>query len=97
MVDYVLSERAESHIDDVYRYGLVTFGQAAARSYIHNLFRQFDLIAEFPDIGQHLSIGRHSFLRFGYGVHIIIYSKDGNAGIVIEAIFDGRSDYMTLL
>lgn len=97
MADYLLSERANYQLDEIYLYGLVTFGQPAARRYLHNLYRQFELLAEFPDIGQNLTIDHSTFYRFGCGLHIIIYSRDSNANIVIEAIFDGRSDYMTLL
>ena len=97
MTDYLLSEKAKYQLDEIYLYGLVTFGQPTARRYLHNLYRQFELLAEFPDIGQNLTIARRTFYRFGCGVHIIIYSRDSNADIVIEAIFDGRSDYMSLM
>ena len=96
MAEIGFSERAKNQIDEIYAYGLKTFGQAQSRSYIENLYHQFELLAAFPGMGLELSVRGRAFRRFACGVHIIMYSVHENQ-VIIEALFDGRSDHQRLI
>ena len=73
--------------------GVERFGFNQAELYQQALLDQFELLAVHPRLGRPVASARYpEALKFGFGVHIIIYSAlDG--GILINPIFDARSNY----
>lgn len=58
--------------------------------YADGLRRQFDLLATYPFIGRPV-LERPTFLRFGYGSHIVIYSVEQDR-IVIRRVLHASTD-----
>ena len=73
--------------------GVERFGFNQAELYQQAMLDQFELLAEHPRLGRPVKSARFpDALKFGFGVHIIIYSAL-DSGVVINRIFDARSNY----
>jgi plasmid stabilization system protein ParE len=73
--------------------GVELFGFNLAELYQQALLDQFELLAEHPRLGRPVGSAQYpEALKFGVGVHIIIYSALDD-GILINRIFDARSNY----
>ncbi len=51
MVEFRLSARVKTRIDELHADGLTTFGRLQSRRYVEDFHRQFDLSAAFPGMG----------------------------------------------
>ncbi len=91
MAEVRLSERARLDLLAIYDSSEASFGAYQAEAYLAGLARTFDLLADFPRIGQDASALRAGFMRFRFQAHIIFYSEDA-AGIMIRAIVHGARD-----
>ncbi len=96
MASYNLSDPAITALEDIYLYGVQNFGETQAVHYNAGLFRQFDMLAQFPRMGLPVEWPGKPLLRFGYGVHIIIYSR-ADEGVRIEHVFAARMDWIRQL
>jgi len=48
MREFQLSRKVDRDVDRIYKYGMLTFGEAQADMYFNALFDQFELIAREP-------------------------------------------------
>jgi toxin ParE1/3/4 len=81
-----LSPQARNQIRDIGRFSKRRFGVYQAKAYHAGLERTFGLLANFPKMGaaaDELLIGAP---RFGFQLHIIFYTEDGD-DILIRALF----------
>ena len=96
MADFTLSDLAVATLEDIHAYGIKTFGETQAVHYNAGFFRQFDLLAQFPGMGLPVEWPGKPLFRFGYGMHIIVYSHSDD-GVRIEYIFHVRMDWQNQL
>lgn len=57
------------------------------------MFKQFDLLAEYPRLGLMIAHPSRELYRFGYGSHVIIYSIEPES-LTIRRILHGRMDVL---
>jgi toxin ParE1/3/4 len=91
-----LSPRARDDIISIAAYGIEAFGSAQAHLYQDEMFRQFELLAEFPRLGRPLEPPHTKIHRFGYGSHIILYTIADDS-ITVGRILHGRMDVTRVL
>ncbi len=96
MRDIDIEEQALCDIEDLTCESLVRLGVEHAARYYDELFRQFDLLAEFPSFAQPVSGSFPDALQFGFGSHIIIFSADSDR-ITIRRLFHGDMDLLRYL
>jgi toxin ParE1/3/4 len=93
MAGVKLTAAARSDILSITTYGIETFGEAQAHLYQDEMFRQFELLAEFPRLGRPLEVPHNHIYRFGYGSHVIFYTAEENA-ITVRRVLHGRMDVL---
>jgi toxin ParE1/3/4 len=86
-----LSVRAEAELLDLYAQSEEQFGQYQADAYLAGLERTFELLADFPRIGQSAEAFAAGYRRFRFQAHIVFYSEE-NGLIVIRAVIHGARD-----
>lgn len=91
-----LSPQADSDLEAVAIYGIEQFGAAQADLYQDEMFKQFDLLAEYPRLGLPIPHPSRELYRFGYGSHVIIYSIEPDS-LTIRRILHGRMDVLSHL
>ena len=72
MADYVLTQRADQDIAEIYRFSYQQFGAAKADAYLLALEERFLMLAEQPLIGQKID---HIRVRFSHA-----QSRGGKTG-----------------
>lgn len=87
------SPQALQDIELVAAYGIEQFGAAQAELYQDEMFKQFDLLAEYPRLGLMISHPSKELYRFGYGSHVIVYSTEPES-LTIRRILHGRMDVL---
>ncbi|MGJ4947587.1 type II toxin-antitoxin system RelE/ParE family toxin [Bradyrhizobium sp. HKCCYLS20291] len=74
MGSYRLSIRARSQIVQIYEYTESQFGAYQAEAYASGLIRTFELLADFPAIGQSAEDFRRGLRRFRFQAHVVYYT-----------------------
>ena len=85
MAEARLSEQAEAEILAIYVNSVLRFGEYQAEAYLAGLERTFGLLADFPNMGQDISVLQAGCRRFRFQSHIIFYSSETN-GVFIRTI-----------
>jgi plasmid stabilization system protein ParE len=90
------SPQALQDIELVAAYGIEQFGAAQAELYQDEMFKQFDLLAEYPRLGLMIAHPSRELYRFGYGSHVIIYSiySIEPESLTVRRILHGRMDVL---
>ena len=86
-----LSSRASDDIVALTRHGIQHFGVEQAALYYDELFKQFELLAEHPNIGRPVGCVERDLKKFGFGAHVIVYEASKNK-ILIRRILHNRMD-----
>ncbi|MBR1124462.1 type II toxin-antitoxin system RelE/ParE family toxin [Bradyrhizobium lablabi] len=91
MAEYQLTVRAQSQLIDIYDFSVATFGTYQAEAYLAGLERTFDLLANFPRIGQLADELAPRHRRFHFQSHTIFYT-DEDTHVLIRAIYHRAQD-----
>jgi toxin ParE1/3/4 len=91
MAEYRVSARARSQLLDIYDFSVASFGVYQAEAYIAGLERTFDLLANFPRIGQLVEELAPAHRRFRFQSHSILYTEEG-VHVLIRAIYHRAQD-----
>jgi toxin ParE1/3/4 len=91
-VQVKISRRADSDLDELHYYGLVTFGELQAERYAQGLRDLFHLLGDHPQIGRSLG----AYRIFFYRSHVVVYSTD-DTQVVIERVLAARSNWREYL
>ena len=89
MAEFRLTTTAVGHIEEIFAYSALQFGEAQAEAYVEGLKRTFGLLADFPKMDMAAFELRVSLRRFVYGSHIVFYTPR-NDFILINAIIHGK-------
>ena len=90
MASYRLTDAALADLDQLYEYGIFTFGLSQANQYYDGLVAKFQAIADSPLIHPGIEEIRTGYRRALYCVHSIYYRTE-NRDITIVRIL-GRQD-----
>ena len=93
MTSYRVSRDAELDLRSIFLTGMDLFGPRQADNYRDALKRQFDLLAQFPDMARPREDWPESVRAFPHGSHVILYEKD-EQGIMILRIRHSREDWL---
>ena len=88
-----LHAAAETDIIQIAEYGASQFGIKQAQFYHEEMIKQFELVAEYPQIGRTLKPLRSDLYRFGFGRHVIIYAVTPDT-VEIRRILHDRMDIL---
>jgi toxin ParE1/3/4 len=91
MANYRLSVHARSQLIDIFDFTERTFGRYQAEAYHAGLERTFDLLADFPRIGQSVDELAARLRRFRFQSHNIFYTEEAG-DILIRAIYHHTQD-----
>lgn len=91
MAKFRLSDRARADLIDIYDFTEARFGQYQADAYHAGLQGTFDLLSDFPRIGQPVDELRAGYRRFRFQSHFVFYTAETN-GVVIRAILHASKD-----
>lgn len=91
MGEFTISPKALADLEDIYEYGLDRYGIERADRYQGEMFRSFQLLADFPGIaGQPITVQRQDVFRFPFGSHVIIFTTT-RTGIRVARVFHESS------
>lgn len=91
MAKYRLTDRARTDLFDIYDFTEDKFGSYQAEAYYAGLVRTFELLADFPLIGQPVDELAAGYRRFRFQAHLIFYSDQPNL-VEIRAIVHSAKD-----
>lgn len=91
MAKYRLSTRARLQLLEIYEFTAANFGKYQAEAYHAGLERTFDLLADFPRIGQSADDLAPQHRRFQFQSHNIFYTEEP-AYVLIRAIYHRAQD-----
>ena len=74
MASYRISNRARGNLIEIYNYTVGHFGAYQAEAYYAGLIRTFDLLADFPNIGQRVDELAEGYRRFRFQAHVVFYT-----------------------
>jgi toxin ParE1/3/4 len=78
MAEYRLANRARADLLDIYDFTESKFGAYQADAYYAGLVRSFELLADFPNIGQLIDELALGYRRFRFQSHLIFYTTKPN-------------------
>ena len=91
MADYRLTERTRADLINIYDFTESKFGAYQAEAYYAGLVRSFELLADFPLIGQTVDELAIGYRRFRFQSHLIFYTVQTDH-INIRAIIHSGQD-----
>lgn len=96
MNHYVLSQKTEEDIDDIYNYGIYRFGKDQALHYLVGLQTYLQILVKNPNLGKQRDEIKEGLYSFPYESHIIFYRVFKNH-IRIVRILHGSRDLKRFL
>lgn len=88
MADYVLSNKADADMDEIYAYSYRTFGEATADAYFLSLRDCLRTLADSPHLGHsadHLHAGLHYHC---HARHVVYYLIEEPGVFVVRVLHD---------
>lgn len=76
MEGYRLSRKASKDIDEIYEYGIITFGYNQARNYILKLEKEFTYLSKTQMISRKSPLKIPNLFQYQYKAHTIFYYKE---------------------
>jgi toxin ParE1/3/4 len=89
--DYVLSNKAESDLTEIYVYSFRTFGEAKADSYFLGLRDCLQALADNPHRGRSVAYLQPGLFCLRHSRHIVFYMAEA-AGIFVVRILHDAMD-----
>jgi len=89
---YVLSPRAKSDIEEIWRYTENHWGADQAERYIREISRYIDIIAAHPTSGRPCPEVRTGYYKYRTGSHFLFYRVTSD-GIDVVRILHERMDF----
>ncbi|MCR9182932.1 MAG: type II toxin-antitoxin system RelE/ParE family toxin [Flavobacteriaceae bacterium] len=96
MNHYVLSQKTEEDIEDIYNYGIYRFGKDQALDYLISLQSYLHILVKNPEVGKQRDEIKKGLYSFPYASHIIFYRIFKNH-IRIVRILHGSRDLKRFL
>lgn len=96
MNQYILSQKTQEDIDDIFEFGVDKFGEDQALEYLIGLRTQFLFLLKNPHIGKKRDEIKEGLSSFPYVSHIIFYRVLKNH-IRIVRVLHGSRDYKNFL
>ena len=90
MASYKLTKAADSDFENIFVYGIDTFGLDQALKYQEGMMRRFGKLAEQPNLYPAVDHIRHGYRRSVYGSHTIYFRVERQGVIVVRIL--GRQD-----
>ena len=84
--------RARRDIEDIWNHSLERFGFEKAESYLRDLQRAAETVAEDPRRGRACDDIRVGYRKFSVGAHVLFF-RASESGIVIVRILHQRMDF----
>lgn len=82
MTGYRLSDEADRRLAEIYRYSLVTFGEAQADKYFTSLHEVFETLARNPELGRHF----HEYRRHEHQSHVVFYKSEEPGILIVQVL-----------
>jgi toxin ParE1/3/4 len=91
VTEYRITDRARANLIDIYDFTESRFGAYQAEAYYAGLIGSFELLADFPLIGQTVDELAAGYRRFRFQSHLIFYTVQPDH-VEIRAILHGAQD-----
>lgn len=89
MSEYLLSEKADQDLVEIYLFSYHRFGEARADAYLLALEERFETLAGQPGIGRRIDHIREGYYRYNHASHAIFYTLH-EKGILIVRVLHGH-------
>lgn len=89
MAEYILSNKADSDLTEIYKYSHRTFGEATADAYFQSLATCLQSLAASPRLGRHTHLSIPNLLRHEHEQHIIFYQIEADGIFIIRILHRG--------
>jgi toxin ParE1/3/4 len=88
MADYVLSNKADADLDEIYAYSYLTFGEAKADSYFLSLRDCLQTLAHNPHMGQSVDFLHAGLFCHQHARHRVYYMIEVLGIFVVRVLHD---------
>lgn len=89
MADYVLSNKTDADLGEIYAYSHQTFGEARADAYFLELEQCLTTLAGHPGMGRSVDHLLPGLLRHVHQQHAIFYLIEGNDIFIVRILHHG--------
>lgn len=90
MNKFILSQKADDDVEELYADGVCKFGKPQAIKYLEELNLMFIFISENPEIGKKRNEIKIKLVSFPYGSHIIFYRIFKTHIRIVRILYGGR-------
>ncbi len=94
MGNYNLSGRTQYDLVGIYKYGIKFFGPAQATTYLYELERFLEELAERPELAKDASKIANSLKYYNYRAHVIFYLCKNEKEIYIIRVLGKRMNFV---
>jgi toxin ParE1/3/4 len=89
---FVLRPRAQDDLDEIWDYTADGWGLDQAETYIRQLWKDIQTVADRPSLGRECSEVRPGYRKYPSGSHVVFYRLTDD-GIDVVRILHERMDY----
>jgi toxin ParE1/3/4 len=89
---FVLKPRAHADLDEIWNYTADRWGLEQAETYIRQLWKDIQTVADNPSLGQECAEVRPGYRKYPSGSHVLFYRLTDD-GIDVVRILHERMDY----
>ncbi|MCH7936905.1 MAG: type II toxin-antitoxin system RelE/ParE family toxin [Proteobacteria bacterium] len=86
MAEYILSNKADADLGDIYTYSWRTFGEARADTYFLELRDCLEMLAGSPRLGHAADLILPGLRRHTHASHVVFYTIEENAIFVVRVL-----------
>ncbi len=86
MANYILSNKADSDLAEIYEYGIINFGKDQASNYLLGLHDKFEFIIRNKFIGRSADEICLGLKRALYNSHVIFYQEQDPDILIIRVL-----------
>lgn len=86
MAEYVLSNKAEGDLTEIYTHSYRSFGEATADGYFLGLSECLERLANNPGLGRTADLIHPGLLRYEHARHVVFYTIEGDGIFVLRIL-----------
>lgn len=86
MTKFVLSNKADKDLADIFEYGILNFGVESATKYLLGINEKFQFISENKELGSSADEICKGLKRITYNKHVVFFKEQQGAVLIVRVL-----------
>lgn len=86
MTKFVLSNKADKDLADIFEYGILNFGVERATEYLLGINEKFQYISENKELGRSAEEISKGLKRITYNKHVVFFKEQQDAVLIVRVL-----------